>query len=307
MQEATPPAAIILKNLEKFYAPPRSGIRAFLQPFERATRPALKGVSFEVTEGEAVALLGANGAGKSTILRILATLLLPTRGQAFVSGHDTAKDARAVRRRLGYHAGSDPGFYPRLTGRQNLLFFGQLNHLTEDRGREAHRGIRREFSSCRSAGRNAFSGDHTSRLAASRSKVESHDSRAERHARGTSWRRSPAAAASGHRAVAALRDCAASGLDARLLLDPRAHKNHRHAFSPLTRASLNIHGQSTRKKKTGDMFRRPSPFLCVRFQDFFFLVVTLVAIPGAIWLSISNPCFACWPHGPLGSRSMACW
>jgi len=135
MREATPPAAIVLKDLEKFYAPPRSGIRAYLQPFERGTRPALKGVTFEVNEGEAVALLGANGAGKSTILRILATLLLPTRGQAFVSGHDTAKDARAVRRKLGYHAGSDQGFYPRLTGRQNLLFFGQLNHLTK-RGAE---------------------------------------------------------------------------------------------------------------------------------------------------------------------------
>jgi len=75
-------------------------------------------------------MVSANGAGKSTILRILATLLVPTRGQAFVSGHDTAKDPRAVRRKLGYHTGSDQGFYPRLSGRQNLLFFGQLNHLT---------------------------------------------------------------------------------------------------------------------------------------------------------------------------------
>jgi ABC-type multidrug transport system ATPase subunit len=130
MQDATPVAAIVLKDLEKYYPPPRSGLRSFLQPFERATRPALKGVNLEVKRGEAVALLGANGAGKSTILRILATLLLPTSGQSFVSGHDTAKEPRAVRRDLGYHAGSDQGFYPRLTGRQNLLFFGQLNHLT---------------------------------------------------------------------------------------------------------------------------------------------------------------------------------
>jgi ABC-type multidrug transport system ATPase subunit len=128
MPEA-PLAAIVLKDLEKYYPPQRSGVRAFLQPFERATLPALKGISLEVQQGEAVALLGANGAGKSTLLRILATLLLPTGGHALVSGHDTAKDARAVRRHLGYHAGSDQGFYPRLTGRENLLFFGQLNHL----------------------------------------------------------------------------------------------------------------------------------------------------------------------------------
>jgi len=98
-----------------------------------------------VQEGEAVALLGANGAGKSTILRILATLLIPTRGQAFVSGHDTAKDPRAVRRKLGYHAGSDQGFYPRLTGRQNLLFFGQLNHLTRAR-KTASRSAAKNFT-----------------------------------------------------------------------------------------------------------------------------------------------------------------
>jgi ABC-type multidrug transport system ATPase subunit len=129
MPGAASPPAILLNDLEKYYPPSRSGLRAFLQPFEQATRPALRGVTLEVRQGEAVALLGANGAGKSTLLRILATLLLPTRGHAWVAGHDTAKEPRAVRRQLGYHAGSDQGFYPRLTGRQNLLFFGQLNHL----------------------------------------------------------------------------------------------------------------------------------------------------------------------------------
>lgn len=140
MPHLVPTAAISLKDVEKYYPPSRTGLRTFLQPFERATRAALTGISFEVRQGEAVALLGANGAGKSTLLRILATLLLPTRGQAIVAGHDTGEDPSSVRRQLGYHAGSDQGFYPRLTGRQNLLFFGQLNHLsrleTLDRIRE---------------------------------------------------------------------------------------------------------------------------------------------------------------------------
>jgi ABC-type multidrug transport system ATPase subunit len=123
-------AAIRVDKLEKLFPPTRSGWRAFLQPFEKPTVAALAGISLEVRPGESVALLGANGAGKSTLLRILATLLLPTRGHARIAGHDTAVDPRAVRRQLGYHAGSDLGFYARLTGRENLQFFGRLNYLS---------------------------------------------------------------------------------------------------------------------------------------------------------------------------------
>jgi ABC-type multidrug transport system ATPase subunit len=123
-------AAIAVDSLEKSFPPARSGWRAFVQPFEKPTVVALSGVSFEVREGEALALVGANGAGKSTLLRILATLLLPSRGSARIAGHDAAREARAVRRRLGYHAGTDHGFYARLTGRENLRFFGRLNHLS---------------------------------------------------------------------------------------------------------------------------------------------------------------------------------
>jgi ABC-type multidrug transport system ATPase subunit len=123
-------SAINVSSLEKWFPPARGGWRAFLQPFARAITPALRGVSLEVAPGTAVALLGVNGAGKTTLLRILATQLLPTRGSARVAGHDTVRDPAAVRRQLGYHAGSDPGFYARLTGRENLRFFGRLNHLS---------------------------------------------------------------------------------------------------------------------------------------------------------------------------------
>ena len=123
-------AAISIENLQKSFPPARSGWRAFLQPFEKPSVAALAGISFEVRPGEALALLGANGAGKSTLLRILATLLLPTQGMAQIAGHDAVLEPRAVRRQLGYHAGSDLGFYARLTGRENLRFFGRLNHLS---------------------------------------------------------------------------------------------------------------------------------------------------------------------------------
>ena len=125
-----PEAAISVESLAKSFPPARSGWRTFFQPFEKPTAVALAGVSLEVREGETLALLGANGAGKSTLLRIIATLLVPTSGHARVAGHDTVQHSRDVRRRLGYHAGTDHGFYARLTARENLLFFGQLNLLS---------------------------------------------------------------------------------------------------------------------------------------------------------------------------------
>jgi ABC-type multidrug transport system ATPase subunit len=128
--------AIAVDRLDKLFPPARSGWRAMLQPFEKPTFRALSGVSFEVRQGEAIGLLGANGAGKSTLLRILATLLLPTAGAARIAGFNTVGESHEVRRRLGYHAGTDNGFYPRLTGRQNLRFFGRLNHLSEATVRE---------------------------------------------------------------------------------------------------------------------------------------------------------------------------
>ena len=139
------PAAISVDSLDKSFPPARSGWRALLQPFEKATVAALSNVSLEVRQGESVALLGANGAGKSTLLRIVATLLLPSRGQAKVAGYDTRTQSRAVRRHLGYHAGTDHGLYPRLTARQNLLFFGQLNGLARSDAQARTTGLAAQF------------------------------------------------------------------------------------------------------------------------------------------------------------------
>ena len=121
-----------VENLEKFFPPSLVGWRAFVQPMSRLTVPALRGVSFEISRGEAVALVGANGAGKSTLLRILTTLLVPTRGHAWVGGASIAHEPWAVRKQIGFHSGSDASFYARLSGWENLRLFAALNNMSRE-------------------------------------------------------------------------------------------------------------------------------------------------------------------------------
>lgn len=92
---------------------------------------ALKGVSFDVNNGEIVGLLGENGAGKSTLLRIISTMLTPTSGTALVNGYDLLKNPKEVRKNIGILFGSEVGLYERLTARENLEYFAQLNGMSK--------------------------------------------------------------------------------------------------------------------------------------------------------------------------------
>ena len=87
---------------------------------------AVRGVTFSVEQGELFGLLGPNGAGKTTTIKVLITLLLPTAGSASVLGFDVVKDAREVRRRIGYVFGGERGLYDRLSGFDNLRYFAEL-------------------------------------------------------------------------------------------------------------------------------------------------------------------------------------
>ena len=89
---------------------------------------ALRGISFQVADGEITGLLGPNGAGKTTALRILYGVMAPDSGTASVDGIDLAADRLAAQARLGVLAHAQ-GLYPRLTAREHVRYAGQLHGL----------------------------------------------------------------------------------------------------------------------------------------------------------------------------------
>ena len=90
---------------------------------------ALKNVSFEVRRGELFGLIGPDGAGKTTLFRLLASLLNPDSGSAVLDGFDIVKDYQAVRSRVGYMPGRF-SLYPDLSVEENLQFFAALFGVT---------------------------------------------------------------------------------------------------------------------------------------------------------------------------------
>ncbi len=94
---------------------------------------ALHNVSLAVRKGECVGLLGPNGAGKTTLLKLIGGLLYPSTGEISICGYDTKTHNHKVRHKVGYVLNEERSFYWRLTGRQNLEFFGILENLTGKR------------------------------------------------------------------------------------------------------------------------------------------------------------------------------
>lgn len=87
--------------------------------------PALQGISFEAQPGEIFGIIGPDGAGKTTLFRILTTLILPDNGEASVDGFDVVSEHRKIRRRVGYMPGRF-SLYQDLTVKENLDFFATV-------------------------------------------------------------------------------------------------------------------------------------------------------------------------------------
>ena len=96
------------------------------------SKTVLKGVSFDVKEGEIFGLLGPNGAGKSTTVKILTGRLLPEYGEVRVMGADVVKDKRSILNQTG-NVPEASNLYDRLTVRQNLEFYKKLYECKTDR------------------------------------------------------------------------------------------------------------------------------------------------------------------------------
>ena len=109
---------IEVSELTKCFSDPKRGIVS-----------ALNGISFEVKPGEVFGLLGHNGAGKTTCLRILSTVLRPTSGRTIISGYDVAKYPAQVRSRIGFMS-NNTGIYDRMTAWEMVEYFGKLYGLT---------------------------------------------------------------------------------------------------------------------------------------------------------------------------------
>jgi daunorubicin resistance ABC transporter ATP-binding subunit len=126
---------------------------------------ALDGLDLQVQTGTVFGLLGPNGAGKTTLVRILATLVEPTGGQALVLGHDVLAEPLAVRRRIGL-AGQFAAVDAELTGRENVEMIARLYHLPRAEARRRTAEVLERFALTDAADRrvSTYSGGMRRRL-----------------------------------------------------------------------------------------------------------------------------------------------
>ena len=130
------------------------------------TVKALDGVSFTVDKGEVFGLIGPDGAGKTTLYRILCTLLLPEGGTATVDGFDTVRQMTDIRRRVGYMPGRF-SLYQDLTVQENLEFFATLFGTTVEAGYDSIKAIYSQIERFKDRKAGALSGGMKQKLALS--------------------------------------------------------------------------------------------------------------------------------------------
>lgn len=127
---------------------------------------ALNGITFSVEDGEIFGVIGPDGAGKSSLFRILASLLLPDSGIAVMNGHDVVKDYRKVRQIIGYMPGRF-SLYQDLSVEENLTFFATLFNTTIEENYHLIKDIYQQIEPFKNRRAGALSGGMKQKLALS--------------------------------------------------------------------------------------------------------------------------------------------
>lgn len=125
---------------------------------------ALRNVSFSVEKGEVFGLIGPDGAGKTSMFRILCSLLLPNEGTATVEGYDVVSQMKEIRKRVGYMPGRF-SLYQDLTIEENLQFFATLFNTTVEENYDSIKGIYSQLEPFRNRKAGALSGGMKQKLA----------------------------------------------------------------------------------------------------------------------------------------------
>ena len=117
--------AVETRSLTKRYTH-QTGLSDLFRPRKLAETTALDGVNVRIADGEVFGLLGPNGSGKTTFLRLLSTILTPSSGTASIFGNDIRTEPHQVRGLVALVTGEERSLFWRLTARQNLEFFASL-------------------------------------------------------------------------------------------------------------------------------------------------------------------------------------
>jgi len=121
--------SIIFESVGKIFRH-RPALFNWLGRERRGETVALNDISFAAARAEVLVLLGPNGSGKTTALKLISTMLLPDTGAVRVSGFDARRDAGEVRRQVGIAVAAERSFFPRLSARENLDFFAALDEVS---------------------------------------------------------------------------------------------------------------------------------------------------------------------------------
>lgn len=120
--------AVVFENVSKVFRH-RPALFNLMGSERRGETRALDNVSLQVLSGKVLVLLGPNGSGKTTVLKLISTMLLPDDGKILVQGADTVLHPEKVRSHIGFAVAGERSFFPRLSARENLDFFATLENV----------------------------------------------------------------------------------------------------------------------------------------------------------------------------------